>query len=103
MVSWHFVDMFVSGQMKGINIKRNAENVEMKKTRNLTKLRIHGNQRKGTKYSKTGVSKKPKKETENEQDVNMDSKDSDNKSANQDIENKDNETPQTSHQEGSDE
>ena len=29
--------------------------------------------------------------------------DTDNKSANQDIENKDNETPQTSHQEGSDE
>ena len=55
MVSLHIVAMFVSGQMKGVNIKRNAENVEMKKTRNLTKLRIHGNQRKGTKYSKTEV------------------------------------------------
>ena len=79
-------------------------------------------------FKNRGVSKKPKKETENENDVNMDSKDSDthiksdnedsetpekemdskdidtdNKSANQDIENKDNETPQTSHQEGSDE
>ena len=62
MVSLHVVAMFVSGQMKGMNIKRNAENVVFKKTRNLTKMRIHGNQRKGTKYSKTEVlARNPKK------------------------------------------
>ena len=35
--------------------------------------------------------------------IEMEDIDTDNKSENQDIENKDNETPQTSHQEGSDE
>ena len=89
MGSLHIVDMFVSGQMKGVHIKRNAENVALKKKRNLTKMRIHGNQRKGKKIFKNrGVSKKPKKELENENDVRMDSNDSDtdNKSDNQDIE-----------------
>ena len=95
MVSLHVVAMFVSGQMKGVNIKRNAENVVLKKTRNLTKMRIHGNQRKGTKYSKTEVlARNQKKETENKNDVNMDSKDSDThiKSDNEDSETPEKET-----------
>ena len=137
MGSLHIVDLFVSGQMKDMHIKRNAENVALQKKRNLTKRRIHRNQRKGTKYSKTEVlannqrkklkmkvmekwiqrtvtqttkvtikilkHQRRKLKTKVIQKTESKDIDTDNKSENQDSEIKDNETPQTSHQEGSDE